>query len=46
MNYNEMALKLHEQNKGKIEVISKISVKTRENLSTAYTPDVTDLYLS
>lgn len=42
MDYNTLALKMHEENKGKIEVISKISVKTREDLSTAYTPGVAE----
>ena len=40
MNYKEAALKMHEENRGKIEVISKIPVKTRDDLSTAYTPGV------
>ena len=40
MDYNQAALKMHEENKGKIEVISKVSVKTRDDLSTAYTPGV------
>ena len=42
MNYNEEALKLHEENKGKIEVVSKVSVQTRDDLSTAYTPGVAE----
>lgn len=42
MNYNEEALKLHETHKGKIEVVSKIAVKTRDDLSTAYTPGVAE----
>lgn len=40
MNYNEKALALHEAHKGKIEVVSKVELKTREDLSTAYTPGV------
>lgn len=40
MDYNAAALKMHRENKGKIEVVSKISVKTRDDLSTAYTPGV------
>lgn len=39
-NYGEMALKLHREHGGKIEVISTVPVKTKENLSTAYTPGV------
>jgi len=42
MDYNQLALKLHEENQGKIEVISKVSIKTREDLSTAYTPGVAE----
>lgn len=42
MDYNKLALELHEKNKGKIEVISKVSVKCREDLSTAYTPGVAE----
>lgn len=42
MNYNELALKMHEEHKGKIEVISKVKVETREDLSTAYTPGVAE----
>ena len=42
MNYNEMALKMHEEHKGKISVTSKVAVKTRADLSTAYTPGVAE----
>jgi len=42
MDYNKLALELHEKNKGKIEVISKVAVKCREDLSTAYTPGVAE----
>ncbi|NYB73662.1 NADP-dependent malic enzyme [Sedimentibacter hydroxybenzoicus DSM 7310] len=42
MNYFEESLKLHEKSKGKIEVISKIKVETREDLSLAYTPGVAE----
>lgn len=42
MDYNAMALKMHEEKKGKISVTSKVSVKTREDLSTAYTPGVAE----
>ncbi|MDH5597081.1 MAG: NAD-dependent malic enzyme [Candidatus Peregrinibacteria bacterium] len=40
MNYYEESLKLHEENKGKIEVVSKVPVKTKDDLSLAYTPGV------
>ena len=42
MNYNEEALKLHAEHRGKIEVVSKVPVKTRDDLSTAYTPGVAE----
>ena len=40
MNYAEESLKLHAQWKGKIEVISTVPVKTKDDLSLAYTPGV------
>lgn len=42
MNYFEESLKLHEEKVGKIEVISKVKVRTREDLSLAYTPGVAE----
>lgn len=42
MNYNEMSLKLHEENGGKIGVVSKVPVTCREDLSVAYTPGVAE----
>jgi malate dehydrogenase (oxaloacetate-decarboxylating) len=42
MNIQEEALKLHEQWKGKIEVSSKVPVKSAYDLSTAYTPGVAE----
>lgn len=42
MNYNEMSLKLHEENVGKIEVCSKVRVENKDDLSTAYTPGVAE----
>lgn len=42
MDYFEESLKLHERNKGKISVISKWKVETREDLSLAYTPGVAE----
>ncbi len=41
-DYNKLALELHEKNQGKITVNSKVEVKTREDLSTAYTPGVAE----
>ncbi|OUN86658.1 MULTISPECIES: malic enzyme-like NAD(P)-binding protein [Eubacteriales] len=42
MDYYKKALEMHEAHKGKIEVVSKVPVKTREDLSTAYTPGVAE----
>lgn len=42
MDYNKAALELHESNQGKISVVSKVKVKTRDDLSTAYTPGVAE----
>lgn len=42
MNFNEKALALHESHKGKIEVISKVPLVNRDDLSTAYTPGVAE----
>ena len=40
MDYAKESLKLHEQWKGKIEVIATVPVETKEDLSLAYTPGV------
>ncbi len=40
MNYSEMALELHKKHQGKIQVVSTVPLKTRDDLSTAYTPGV------
>lgn len=40
MSYGEQSLEMHKEKKGKLEVISKIPVNTREDLSIAYTPGV------
>ena len=42
MDYNAMSLELHEKHRGKLEVVSKVPVTTREELSTAYTPGVAE----
>ncbi len=42
MNYSEESLKMHEINKGKIEVISKVKINNRDDLSIAYTPGVAE----
>ena len=40
MDYAKESLKLHEQWKGKIEVIATVPVETKDDLSLAYTPGV------
>ncbi len=40
MDIKQKSLELHEQWQGKIEVVSRVPIKTREDLSTAYTPGV------
>ena len=40
MDYAKESLRLHEEWKGKIEVISTVPVKTKDDLSLAYTPGV------
>lgn len=42
MNIEEKALQLHENNRGKIEVTSKVTLNTREDLSIMYTPGVAE----
>lgn len=42
MTTNEKALALHEKWQGKLETVSKTPVKTREDLSIAYTPGVAE----
>ena len=42
MDYNSLSLKMHEEHKGKVEVVSKVAVKNRDDLSTAYTPVVAE----
>ncbi|SJZ88401.1 Malic enzyme, N-terminal domain, partial [Cetobacterium ceti] len=36
----EKSLKLHEENYGKVEIISKVDVNNKEELSLAYSPGV------
>lgn len=42
MTINEKALMMHEQWNGKLETVSKSPVKSREDLSIAYTPGVAE----
>ena len=42
MSVFDESLKLHEKNKGKIEVISKVKVENKKDLSLAYSPGVAE----
>jgi malate dehydrogenase (oxaloacetate-decarboxylating) len=42
MDFKSEAIRLHKEWKGKIEVISTVEVKTKEDLSVAYTPGVAE----
>ena len=43
MDYNKKALALHKKHKGKIELKSKVPLKTKIDLSLAYTPGVAEV---
>lgn len=42
MDYQAQALRLHEAFRGKVEVASRVSLETRDDLSTYYTPGVAE----
>lgn len=42
MDYAKIALRLHEENRGKLETVSRVSLETKADLSTAYTPGVAE----
>ena len=42
LTINEKALELHEKWNGKLDTVSKVQVKTREDLALAYTPGVAE----
>jgi len=42
MSMREEALKLHKENKGKLETVSKVAVQDTKSLSLAYTPGVAE----
>lgn len=42
MTLRDDALKLHLENHGKLAVVSKVPIKTREDLALAYTPGVAE----
>ncbi|MGL4912059.1 MAG: NAD(P)-dependent malic enzyme [Romboutsia sp.] len=39
-DYSQLALQMHEENRGKISIESKVTVENRDDLSIAYTPGV------
>ena len=41
-NFSELALEMHREHQGKVEMISRIPLETRDDLSTAYTPGVAE----
>jgi malate dehydrogenase (oxaloacetate-decarboxylating) len=43
MDYNKKALALHKKHRGKMEIKSKVPLKTKVDLSTAYTPGVAEV---
>ncbi|MFH0837943.1 MAG: NADP-dependent malic enzyme [Patescibacteria group bacterium] len=42
MDYYRESIKLHSDHRGKIEVVSKVPIKTKDDLSLAYTPGVAE----
>ena len=42
MDYNEAAMRLHREHRGKIALAAKVPVRDRDALSTAYTPGVAE----
>ncbi len=40
MTYGELSIQMHKKNKGKLELASKVDIRTKDDLSTAYTPGV------
>lgn len=42
MDYNQLSLAMHENHRGKVEVVSKVKIQNRDDLSTAYTPGVAE----
>ncbi|MBS5310438.1 MAG: fumarate hydratase [Faecalibacterium prausnitzii] len=42
MDFNKAALEMHETHHGKVGIVSKVEVKNRDDLSTAYTPGVAE----
>ncbi len=43
MDLKEESLKMHKENKGKLEVVSKVQLKDKKSLTLAYTPGVAEV---
>lgn len=43
MNYKKLSLALHKKHRGKLEVVSKVPIKNKKDLSLAYTPGVAEV---
>lgn len=39
-DYNDAAIRMHKTNKGKLSIVSKVNLNSKEDLSLAYTPGV------
>ena len=46
MNYKEKSLKAHREWRGKIEMASRVAISSKEDLSVAYTPGVSEVCLA
>ena len=46
MNYKEKSLKAHREWRGKIEMAPKVAITSKEDLSIAYTPGVSEVCLA
>ena len=42
MDYSAASMELHKKHKGKLEVVSKVPIQTKDDLSIAYTPGVAE----
>lgn len=42
MDYYKESLRLHEEHQGKLAIVSKVPIKNKDDLSTAYTPGVAE----
>ncbi|HWR45862.1 NAD(P)-dependent malic enzyme [Sporomusa sp.] len=42
MDYNQEALRVHKENRGKMAIASKVALKTKDDLSIGYTPGVAE----